>query len=128
MKPDAVGSGTPLVYSKRSPGASTGCSPITPSPRTSCLRPVASVMIQCRVRNCTVSGPELVMTMLYDQKYWDFSTDERSGRKFGSTVTSIWRVTARYMRANFFEKSSVIISKSSGGTKRLLRGFCQGYL
>ena len=26
--------------------------------------PVASVMIQCRVCNCTVSGPELVMTMV----------------------------------------------------------------
>ena len=29
------------------------------------------------------------------------STDERSGRKLGSTVTSIWRVTARYMGKNF---------------------------
>jgi hypothetical protein len=62
MKPLAVGSGTPLVYSKRSPGASTGCSPTTPSPRTSCFRPEASVMIQCRVRNWTVSDPALVMT------------------------------------------------------------------
>ena len=26
------------------------------------LRPVASVMIQCRVRGCAVSLPELVMT------------------------------------------------------------------
>jgi hypothetical protein len=64
MKPEAVGSGTPEVYSKRSPGASTGCSPTTPSPRTSCLRPAASVMIQCRVRSCTVSSPVLVMTMV----------------------------------------------------------------
>src|SRR4051794_15693034 len=40
---------TPEVYSKRSPGASTGCLPITPSPRTTSLWPTASVMIQCRV-------------------------------------------------------------------------------
>ena len=32
MKPDGVGSGTPLVYSKFSPGLSTGCSPTTPAP------------------------------------------------------------------------------------------------
>src|SRR3954466_13310746 len=101
MKPDEVGSGTPLVYWKRSPGASTGCSPTTPSPRTSCLRPVPSVMIQCRVLSCTVSVPELVMTIVYDQKYCCRSGDERSGRKFGSTVTSIWRVTARYMQTVF---------------------------
>src|SRR4051812_15837836 len=54
-------------------------------------------MIQCRVLSCTVSAPILVMTMLYDQKYSKFSV-ERSGQKFGSTVTSIWRVTARYVR------------------------------
>jgi len=54
MMPDEVGSGTPLVYSKRSPGASTGCSPTTPSPRTIWRWPVASVMIQCRVRNYTI--------------------------------------------------------------------------
>ena len=29
--------------------------------------------------------------------------DERSGRKFGSTVTSIWRVTARYMAGSSFD-------------------------
>src|SRR2546425_13358744 len=48
MKPDGVGSGTPLVYSKFSPGLSTGCSPTTPAPRTSCRRPWASVMRQWR--------------------------------------------------------------------------------
>ena len=32
MKPEGVGSGTPLVYSKFSPGLSTGSSPTTPVP------------------------------------------------------------------------------------------------
>src|SRR4051812_9919464 len=116
MMPDAVGSGTPEVYSKRSPGASTGCSPTTPSPRTSCLRPVPSVMIQYRVLSCTVSLPELVMTMVYDQKYCCRSGDERSGRKFGSTVTSIWRVTARYIRTVFHNPGTIIIAKTARGT------------
>src|SRR5205809_542043 len=39
MKPDGVGSGQLLVYSKLWPGARTGCSPTTPGPRTSCRRP-----------------------------------------------------------------------------------------
>jgi hypothetical protein len=41
------------------------------------------------------------MTMVYDQKYWPSAADDRPGMKFGSTVTSIWRVTARYIRAVF---------------------------
>ena len=64
MKPDGVGSGTPLVYSNNSPGLSTGCLPTTPAPRTSCWRPIASVMRQWRVRNCTVSLPRLVISMV----------------------------------------------------------------
>src|SRR5262252_6296757 len=56
MKPDGVGSGTPLVYSKFSPGLSTGSSPTTPAPRTSCKRPCASVMRQWRVLSWTVSA------------------------------------------------------------------------
>ena len=32
MKPDGVSSGVPEVYSKLSPGSSTGCSPTTPGP------------------------------------------------------------------------------------------------
>src|ERR1700681_1614158 len=36
--------------------------------------------------------------------------------KFGSTVTSIWRVTARYMRAVFRNPSDAIIAKSCSGT------------
>src|SRR3954470_1096912 len=126
MMPDAVGSGTPEVYSKRSPGASTGCSPTTPSPRTSCLRPVPSVMIQCRVLSCTVSAPELVMTMVYDQKYCCRSGDERSGRKFGSTVTSIWRVTARYMQTLFHTVGMTIIAKTVRGTNVLHCGASTG--
>jgi hypothetical protein len=49
MKPDGVGSGTPLVYSNEAPGSSTGSSPTTPAPRTSCSRPNPSVMRQWRV-------------------------------------------------------------------------------
>ena len=64
MKPDGVGSGTPLVYSKSSPGLSTGSSPTTPAPRTSCSLPLASVMRQCRVLSCTVSWPRLVISIV----------------------------------------------------------------
>jgi hypothetical protein len=64
MKPDGVGSGTPLVYSKFSPGLSTGSSPTTPAPRTSCRRPCASVMRQWRVLSWTVSPPRLVSVMV----------------------------------------------------------------
>src|SRR5690348_14425959 len=55
--PGVVGvlSGVPLVYSKLCPGASTGCSPTTPGPRTSWTRPIPSVMRQWRRRSCTVS-------------------------------------------------------------------------
>src|SRR5262249_31343611 len=64
MKPDEVGNGTPLVYSKFSPGLSTGSSPTTPAPRTSCRRPCASVMRQWRVLSWTVSPPRLVSVMV----------------------------------------------------------------
>ena len=59
MKPDGVGNGTPLVYSNDSLGLSTGSSPTTPGPLTSCSRPSASVMRQCRVLSCTVSVAEI---------------------------------------------------------------------
>ena len=42
----------PLVYSKLSPGFSSGCWPTTPSPFTSCTLLLASVMIQCRLISC----------------------------------------------------------------------------
>ena len=44
----------PLVYSYSSSGAKTGWSPTTPSPRTSLMSPLLSVMTQCRRRSCTV--------------------------------------------------------------------------
>ena len=64
MKPDGVGSGTPLVYSNDSPGSSTGFSPTTPAPRTSCSLPCASVIFQWRVLSCTVSEPRLVISIV----------------------------------------------------------------
>ena len=50
----------PLVYSKLSPGFSTGCLPTTPCPRTSWTRFSASVMIQCRLTSCAVTLPVFV--------------------------------------------------------------------
>ena len=47
FKPDEVVKGVPLVYSNFSPGFSTGCSPTTPFPRTSCNVPLASMIFQC---------------------------------------------------------------------------------
>lgn len=44
-------SGAPLEYSKLSPGVRTGCSPTTPGPCTSSVRPAASVIRQWRVRS-----------------------------------------------------------------------------
>ncbi len=57
MKPDAVPSGVPEVYSNASPGASFGVSPTTPGPSTTSVRPRASVMRQVRRRSCTASAP-----------------------------------------------------------------------
>ena len=59
--PDGVPRGTPLVYSKLSPGLRIGCSPTTPSPWTSRVWPLASVIFQWRVRNCTDSLPVFSM-------------------------------------------------------------------
>ncbi len=61
--PTGVAMLQPLVYSKDSPGRSTGCWPITPSPRTSCTFSSASVMIQWRVSSCTVCSPRLLIVM-----------------------------------------------------------------
>ena len=60
----AVGIDEPLEYSKVSPGLSTGCSPTTPMPRTSCTWLSASVMIQCRLTSCAEVLPLLVMRMV----------------------------------------------------------------
>ena len=61
MKPDGVASGQPLVYSKLWPGSSTGCSPTTPGPRTSCCWPAASVIRQCRLSSWTRSPLSLLI-------------------------------------------------------------------
>ncbi|CFN75130.1 Uncharacterised protein [Bordetella pertussis] len=53
--------GQPLVYSKVSPGASSGCWPTTPRPRTSCTRSSPSVMIQWRLMTWAGCEPVLVM-------------------------------------------------------------------
>src|SRR5207249_2949142 len=63
MKPDGVVNGQLLVYSQLSPGSSTGCSPTTPGPRTSCSLPRLSVMRQrlaasrCQHGQEVFSGP-----------------------------------------------------------------------
>ena len=61
MTPVDVFSGQPDVYWNDSPGRSTGCSPTTPSPLTSSIWPVASLMIQWRVSSWTVSSPSFEM-------------------------------------------------------------------
>lgn len=55
--PEGACGGVPFVYSNFSPGRITGCSPTTPSPRVSWVRPKLSVMRQKRERICTVSTP-----------------------------------------------------------------------
>ena len=54
--PQLVESGQPDVYWKLCPGERRGCSPTTPSPRTSSTLPRPSVMTQCRVRSWQVAG------------------------------------------------------------------------
>ena len=61
MEPKGVESGHPEVYSKLSPGWRFGCSPTTPGPRTSSMRPVASRMIQCR--EISLQGRSLSLEM-----------------------------------------------------------------
>ena len=55
--PCGVASRVQLVYSKDSPGFSSGWWPTTARPRTSSTWPVASVMIQCRATNCAATLP-----------------------------------------------------------------------
>jgi hypothetical protein len=57
IEPIGVCSGQKLVYSKASPGPSTGCSPTTPGPFTFSTLPSASVMIHSRLTSWTVSSP-----------------------------------------------------------------------
>ena len=54
----------PLVYSKLSPGFSSGCCPTTPRPLTSWTLCSASVMIQCRLTSCAATSPVLVIVIV----------------------------------------------------------------
>ena len=64
MVPNGVRSGQFDVYSNDSPGASVGCSPTTPRPRTSSTWLLPSVMTQCRLISWTVSGPSFEIAMV----------------------------------------------------------------
>src|SRR5262245_53125886 len=90
-----------LVYSNESPGASTGCAPTTPSPRTSCTSPIASVMIQCRVFSCAVCPPWFVMRTVYANAYRRDAGTDRSGMYSVLTVTRIPLVKARDMSLGY---------------------------
>ena len=59
--PNGAGSGQPDVYSNDSPGASVGCLPTTPGPRTSSTLPLPSVTTQWRVSSWTVSVLSLMI-------------------------------------------------------------------
>src|SRR3954447_2432750 len=83
-----------LVYSNDCPGRRIGFSPTTPSPRTSCTLPSASVMIQWRVFNCAVCSPSFAIRTVYAKAYWLLLGEERSGRYWLRTVTRMPRVTA----------------------------------
>src|SRR5579875_285359 len=56
-------------YWKDSPGCKVGCLPTTPGPCTSRVRSNASVMIQCRVSNCTACNPRFVMRTVYSNTH-----------------------------------------------------------
>ena len=53
-----------LVYSKLSPGLSSGWWPTTARPRTSSTWPSASVMTQWRAISCAVTSPVLRMVIV----------------------------------------------------------------
>ncbi len=52
------------VYSNDSPGSSVGCCPTTPRPLTSSRLLSASVMIQCRLINRTLSERSFVISIV----------------------------------------------------------------
>jgi hypothetical protein len=64
MVPLPVSSTAPEVYSKSSPGRSQGCSPTTPSPRTSTTLPLSSVISQWRLIRRAGTLPRLWMRMV----------------------------------------------------------------
>src|SRR3954468_24352392 len=88
-----------LWYENRSPGARLGCLPTTPSPLTSSTRPLASVMIQWRVRSCAGLEPTLAISTVYMKAKWPASGAERSGQKAGVTVIRIPSVVVLFMLA-----------------------------
>src|SRR5580704_6223978 len=92
--PTGVLSGHHDEYLNDSPGASTGCSPITPGPCTSSMCSKASVMIQWRLRSCTVSVPRLVMRTVYWNTHSSCSGREFSAEYLDSTSTRMSSVTA----------------------------------
>src|SRR6516162_10444024 len=64
-----------------------------PSPWTSWTRPLASVMIQCRLLSCAVTVPLLAMVTVYANAYCRAEADERSGMYWVRTVTRMPRVS-----------------------------------
>src|SRR5690606_3636216 len=64
MLPTGVSSRQPLVSVWQAPGWIRGCSPTTPSPRTSWILPLPSVMIQCRSSSWAARSPSLQMVMV----------------------------------------------------------------
>src|SRR6185295_15525457 len=86
-----------LWYEKRSPGPRLGCFPTTPSPLTSSTRPLASVMIQWRLRSCAGTDPTLAISTVYMKAKCPASGAERSGQKAGVTVMRIPSVVVLFM-------------------------------
>src|SRR5438132_4523550 len=104
MTPNGVWRGQPDVYVNDSPGASTGCLPTTPGPRTSSTWPVPSVMIQCRVTSCAVSVPSFVIVIVYRKNHSFFDGCDRSGAYSDSTRTLMPPVTASDVNIRLHDK------------------------
>src|SRR3954471_17491835 len=81
-------------YLNDSPGASTGWAPTTPGPRTSSTWSSASVIIQCRLSSCTVSGLWFVMRTVYWKTHSPCDAREFSSECWDITSTRIPFVTA----------------------------------
>src|SRR5881394_2421662 len=85
MDPCGVCRIAPLVYSKFSPGRSTGWLPTTPSPRTSSRLPLPSVITQWRLLSWAVTVPRFSMRTVYANA--NRPALDCSGRKRLFTVT-----------------------------------------
>src|ERR1700729_2597078 len=94
MVPMGVLSGHHEEYWNDSPGARTGCSPTTPGPLTSLTSSAASVMIQCRLINWTVSAPLLVIRTVYWNTHSPCCGCEFSAEYCDNTSTETLFVTA----------------------------------